>query len=272
MKLTRFLAVAIGLLLISVTAFAQATGTLNGRVTADGSPLRGVSVTLTSPTLPDSFTATTGPGGNYSFTALPAGEYTVTYELQGLQTVTRRVTIGAGETARADANLQAAEGQQYAEEVTVTGTLIPRPTLEAMSPVTTLDVEEVNYRGTTRIEDLLTSLPQVFAAQNSTIANGASGTATVDLRYLGSVRTLVLINGRRMSSGDAFATAADLNFIPASLVKRVDILTGGASSVYGADAVAGVVNFVLDTEFEGVRVNLSGGSSSTTTATRSRRP
>ncbi len=68
----------------------------------------------------------------------------------------------------------------------------------------------------------------------------------------------MLINGRRMPSGDAWATAPDLNFIPAALVKRVDILTGGASSVYGADAVAGVVNFILDTDFDGVR-----GSSST---------
>jgi outer membrane receptor protein involved in Fe transport len=123
-----------------------------------------------------------------------------------------------------------------------------------------MDVEQITYRGMNRVEDILTSLPQVFNAQNSTIANGASGTATVDLRYLGPARTLVLIDGRRMSSGDAFATAADLNFIPSALVKRVDVLTGGASSVYGADAVAGVVNFILDKQFEGFRggVQLSG--------------
>jgi outer membrane receptor protein involved in Fe transport len=260
MKTTRSLMIALGLFLMALTAFGQATGALNGRVTADGAALRGVTVTLTSPALAAPRTTTSGPAGNYGFSGLPAGEYTVTFTLQGLQTVTRRVTIGAGETTTASADLQVAEGQQYVDEVTVTGSLIPRPTLEAMSPVTTLDVEEINYRGTTRIEDLLMSLPQVFAAQNSTIANGASGTATVDLRFLGTDRTLVLIDGRRMSSGDAFATAADLNFIPAALVKRVDILTGGASSVYGADAVAGVVNFILDTDFEGVRVSLSGGS------------
>lgn len=148
---------------------------------------------------------------------------------------------------------------EFQEEVSVTGTLIPRPTLEAMSPVSTLEIEELSYRGLTRLEDLLTSLPQVFAAQNSTIANGASGTATVDLRYLGAVRTLVLVDGRRLQSGDAFSTSPDLNFIPASLVKRVDILTGGASSVYGADAVAGVVNFVLDKDFEGFRGGIQFG-------------
>ncbi len=141
----------------------------------------------------------------------------------------------------------------FKEEVQVTGTLIPRPSLEAMSPVSTLSPQEISTTGSTRLEDVLTSLPQVFAAQNSTIANGASGTATVSLRGLGSNRTLVLVNGRRMPPGDAFAIATDLNFIPAFLVKRVDILTGGASAVYGADAVAGVVNFILDTDFQGFR-------------------
>ncbi len=108
-----------------------------------------------------------------------------------------------------------------------------------------------------RIEDLIRTMPQVFAGQNSTIANGASGTATIDLRYLGAWRTLVLINGRRMSPGDASGGyAPDLNVIPAPLVKRVDVLTGGASTVYGSDAVAGVVNFIMDTDFDGVRGGL----------------
>jgi iron complex outermembrane recepter protein len=142
---------------------------------------------------------------------------------------------------------------RLADELTVTGTLIPRKDLTALSPVSVVNVEEVTYQGTGRVEDLIQQLPQAFAAQNSSISNGASGTATVQLRNLGAVRTLSLINGRRMASGDAYSTSADLNFIPAALVKRVDILTGGASSAYGADAVAGVVNFMLDTEFEGFR-------------------
>jgi iron complex outermembrane recepter protein len=139
------------------------------------------------------------------------------------------------------------------EEVTVTGTLIPREDLSSLSPVATVSVEEVTYQGTGRVEDLIQQLPQAFAAQNSTRANGASGTATVQLRNLGAVRTLGLFNGRRMASGDAYSTSADLNFIPTALISRVDVLTGGASSAYGADAVAGVVNFVMDTEFEGFR-------------------
>jgi outer membrane receptor protein involved in Fe transport len=164
----------------------------------------------------------------------------------------------AAEKAAAEAVAKAEkEGKvRIEEEVTVTGTLIPRRDLESLSPVAVVTPEEVTYQGTTRVEDLIQSLPQVFAVQNSTVSNGATGTATVALRNLESVRTLVLINGRRMPAGDAFEAGYDLNSIPSALVKRVDILTGGASSVYGSDAVAGVVNFVLDTEFEGVRGEL----------------
>jgi len=151
------------------------------------------------------------------------------------------------------AAMEQAMEKSFEEEITVTGSLIPRPTTEAMSPVAVLEPEEITYSGVTRIEDLVAQMPQVFQAQNATVANGASGTATVALRHMGSIRTLVLINGRRTAPGDAWAIAPDLNFIPSALVKRVDILTGGASSVYGADAVAGVVNFVLDTDFTGVR-------------------
>ncbi len=155
---------------------------------------------------------------------------------------------------------QPADEQQpqptFKEEVEVTGTLIPRPTLEALAPVSTLEPEQIQSSGRIRLEDLLTSLPQVFASQNSTIANGASGTATVDLRNMGAVRTLVLIDGKRMAPGDPYSVSGDINFIPAFLVKRVDILSGGASSVYGADAVSGVVNFVMDRDFEGMRAGV----------------
>jgi outer membrane receptor protein involved in Fe transport len=151
------------------------------------------------------------------------------------------------------------EDDVFVGTVTVTDSLIPRADLSALSPVTVLEVEdELRYSGVNRIEDLVISLPQVFSAQNSTIANGASGLATIDLRNLGVARTLVLVNGRRMAPGDGWqgsaSYGADLNAIPSSIVKRVDVLTGGASTTYGADAVAGVVNFVMDTEFEGVRI------------------
>jgi len=163
--------------------------------------------------------------------------------------------VGYGATAMAQEQQQEVEKTQVKEEVVVTGTLIPRPTLEAMSPVSTLEIEELTYRGVTRMEDLLTQLPQVFVSQNAIISNGASGTATVNLRNMGAVRTLILIDGVRMTPGDIGSDSAsgDLNFIPAALVKRVDILTGGASATYGADAASGVVNFVMDRDFEGIK-------------------
>ncbi len=176
--------------------------------------------------------------------------------LLGLSGLAQAQEQATPQTDEEKARLEQAEKEgkvRVTEEVVVTGSLIPRKDLDALSPVAVVDVEEVTYQGTGRVEDLIQQLPQAFAAQNSTIANGASGTATVALRNLDSVRTLGLLNGKRMASGDAYATSADLNFIPTALISRVDVLTGGASSAYGADAVAGVVNFVLDTEFEGFR-------------------
>ena len=139
--------------------------------------------------------------------------------------------------------------------IVVTGSRIPTPNLTAVSPVTVVNSQEIRLQGTTRTEDLINSLPQAFAGQGGNLANGASGTATVDLRGLGPNRTLVLINGRRLVPGDPAVPTPDINVIPSSIVERIDILTGGASSVYGADAVAGVVNFIMDTDFEGVRLD-----------------
>lgn len=159
--------------------------------------------------------------------------------------------------ASTTAYAQEAQGDEAAESsvIVVTGSRIRQPNLESASPITVVSSEEFKQTGTTRVEDLVNSLPQVFAGQGGNIANGASGIATLNLRGLGSERTLVLLNGRRLVPGDPGTSAADINVIPASLIKRVDVLTGGASSVYGADAVSGVVNFIMDTDFEGFRVD-----------------
>ena len=144
------------------------------------------------------------------------------------------------------------------EEVVVTGSRITSPNLTAISPITSVDAGYIGSTNLTRVEDILNNLPMVFAGQNSTVSNGADGTATVNLRGLGPQRTKVLIHGRRLGPGVGSGTnVSDLNEIPAALIERVDIFTGGASSVYGADAVAGVVNFVLNTHFEGVKVDAS---------------
>jgi iron complex outermembrane receptor protein len=139
--------------------------------------------------------------------------------------------------------------------IVITGSRIPQPNLTAVSPVTVVNSQEVRLQGTTRTEDLINSLPQAFAEQGGNLANGATGTATVNLRGLGSNRTLVLINGRRLVPGDPGFPSPDINIIPASIIDRVDVLTGGASSVYGSDAVAGVVNFIMDTKFEGIKLD-----------------
>ena len=136
--------------------------------------------------------------------------------------------------------------------IIVTGTRVNRPDLESVSPLTVVGAEEIAATGTTRAEDLINALPQVVAGQTAFISNGATGTATVNLRNLGSIRTLVLMDGRRLPSGDPFNTSPDINQIPAALVERIEVVTGGASATYGADAVAGVTNFIMNRDFEGI--------------------
>jgi iron complex outermembrane recepter protein len=161
--------------------------------------------------------------------------------------------LGVSATQAFAAAADAANGE--VSEIVVTGTRIPSPNLTSIAPVTTVGSADIKAQGVTRIEDITNSLPQVFAGQGSSISNGSTGTATVDLRGLGTSRTLVLIDSRRLMPGDPTVPAADLNFIPAALVERVDVLTGGASATYGADAVAGVVNFIMLKNFEGVRID-----------------
>jgi iron complex outermembrane recepter protein len=140
--------------------------------------------------------------------------------------------------------------------IVVTGSLVKRPNEDSAAPVTVVGGDDFKGTGATKVEDLFNSLPQVIATQSSGVSNGADGTATVDLRGLGVSRTLVLIDGKRlMPGGIGGGAGADLNFIPSALISSVEILTGGASSTYGADAVSGVVNFKMNREFQGVRLD-----------------
>jgi iron complex outermembrane receptor protein len=137
--------------------------------------------------------------------------------------------------------------------IVITGSRIPRRNLTAVSPVTVIKQDEVKLQGTVAIEELLNRLPQIRPGQGLFVSNDATGTAEVDLRGLGPARTLVLINGRRVMPGDS--TVPDINTVPSSLIQRIEVLTGGAAAVYGSDAVAGVVNFILDTQLEGLRID-----------------
>lgn len=173
-------------------------------------------------------------------------------------TFARKSCVTATQVALAMMAAQAVHAQQApskpGERIEVTGSRIPlQQNVESTSPIAVISADDVKIEGVRNTENLLYNMPQVFADQGSTVANGASGTATVDLRNLGADRTLVLVNGRRLPAGSPTYYPTDLNQIPAPLINRVEILTGGASAIYGSDAVAGVVNFIMRNNFSGVQ-------------------
>ena len=139
------------------------------------------------------------------------------------------------------------------EEVVITGSRIQRADLLAVSPFTTVSGEEFQISGILNVEQKLNELPSIIPSFGPSSNNPGDGTARVDLRGLGTSRTLVLVNGRRYIPATQ-SGVVDLNSIPATLIKQVDVLTGGASAVYGSDAMAGVVNFQLVDDFEGMEI------------------
>jgi iron complex outermembrane receptor protein len=143
-------------------------------------------------------------------------------------------------------------GPASLDALVVTGTRIRRANTTAAAPVTTLSQADLRLGGVLNLEEAINRLPEA-RADSTQFTNGsdADGRAQINLRNLGHQRTLILLDGERLAP----VQAVDLNIIPAALVRRVDILTGGASTAYGSDAVAGVVNFVLDRDFEGVRID-----------------
>ena len=172
------------------------------------------------------------------------------------------VPVSMAQAQEVERVVEAAEDDDEAvqETVVITGSrLNTNPNLLAVQPVLSIGADEVDTRGAVRIEELTNILPQVFAGQTSEVSNGATGTANLNLRGLGAVRTLTLIDGKRLPLGASNSVAVNTDLIPTQLVERVDILTGGASAVYGSDAVAGVANFVLKRDFEGLEFDVQGG-------------
>src|SRR5882762_8115740 len=152
------------------------------------------------------------------------------------------------------------------EEVVVTGSRIPVPAnITATSPITIVSGEDIQLQGHTDVSDVINQLPQNIIGAGADFGNTSSpltstgGFTTVDLRGLGPQRTLVLVNGRRLGAGDPSTTnqnvAPDIDQIPAPLIERVDVVTGGASATYGSDAIAGVVNFILKKNFQGLQID-----------------
>lgn len=162
--------------------------------------------------------------------------------------------LGAA-TAAAFSLSSAAYAQENVETIIVTGSRIPQQGIISSSPVTAVSQQEMKFEGTTNVENLLNNLPATVADYTEQASNGATGQATVNLRGLGSSRTLVLVDGKRLMPSDPSNPVADLNQIPAALVDHVEVLTGGASAVYGSDALAGVVNFVMRKDFEGIEID-----------------
>ncbi|KQS55682.1 hypothetical protein ASG17_06335 [Brevundimonas sp. Leaf363] len=151
-------------------------------------------------------------------------------------------------------------GEAEVEDVVVTGSRIVRQDFEAISPVTTVSSETIELTQTLTVDSLLNTLPSVVAGNTRNSNNsGGESFATVDLRGLGPSRTLVLVNGERVPASSTTGVV-DINTIPASLIDRVEVVTGGASAVYGSDALAGVINFVLKDDFEGAEISSTYGA------------
>jgi iron complex outermembrane receptor protein len=159
------------------------------------------------------------------------------------------------------AGVQTQESAGPAEEtsqgdIVITGTLIKNPNLTSSAPVTTVGQDEMQLRQSNVAEEVLREIPGAVPSIGSQVNNGNGGASYVNLRGLGSIRNIVLLDGVRIVPGD-LSGRVDLNNIPLALVDRVDVLTGGASSTYGADAVGGVVNFITRSDFSGMELNAS---------------
>ncbi len=169
-------------------------------------------------------------------------------------------------------DLAAMAQDQSVETVVVTGTRIPRPEYDLPNPTVAIGSDEIQHAGVTNLSDYLQRIPALtgslgqvastgFNTQASADGSSLGGLNLLDLRNLGYVRTLVLVDGKRHVSESTGSTAIDIASIPITLVDRVEVSTGGASAIYGADAVSGVVNFVMKHDLEGVTARVQGGAS-----------
>lgn len=178
-----------------------------------------------------------------------------------------RLALLAGTAAALGATPVVAQVEEPIAEVVVTGSRIVRPGLETPIPIMAVGQDEFDNRGMRNFADLATSLPQFTPAfgssrtQSTFSGVAASGLNQANLRNLGAVRSVVLINGRRVPGGTSTNTAVDFNTIPTANIERIETLTGGASAIYGADAVAGVINLITRRDFEGIEIGASYGES-----------
>ena len=163
------------------------------------------------------------------------------------------VTTLAGVAVSGAASAQEASGATNLDRIEVTGSRIKSADIETSQPVLTLSRQDIEKQGVTSVADILQRVAANGAALNRTFNNGGDGSAGISLRNLGSARTLVLVNGRRWTTG--LDGSVDLNTIPTSMIERIEVLKDGASTIYGSDAIAGVVNIITKQNFDGAEAN-----------------
>jgi len=166
------------------------------------------------------------------------------------QSETNPQPVEAAEIPAESADINDLDNEDFLEEVIVTGTRIARRDFNTPSPLTTINSDVIAFAVQPTLEDTLNQMPQVFPSFGRASNNPGNGTATVDLRGFGTGRSLVLLNSRRVAPSGTGNTV-DLNNIPRLLIQRVEIITGGTSTVYGSDAIAGVVNFITKSDYTG---------------------
>ncbi|MEP2102637.1 MAG: TonB-dependent receptor [Parasphingorhabdus sp.] len=168
------------------------------------------------------------------------------------------VAVAISATTAKAQDQEGTESEDTADVIVVTGSRITNPNLELSSPVNVIGRDQIDLAPSLTAEELIRELPGVVSDLGSAVNNGSSGAAEINLRGLGSNRNLVLLNNRRIVPS-GLTGVTDTNLIPLALVERVDIVTGGGGTVYGADAISGVVNFVLKDDFEGAEISTSYG-------------
>jgi outer membrane receptor protein involved in Fe transport len=178
----------------------------------------------------------------------------------GRKSLLTGASVFAAAAAAITATPAMAQDAEEEEAIVVTGTRLVRQDFEAISPITTIGAEQLELTATLTTDSLLNELPQIIPGNTRTSNNaGGEDFSTVDLRGLGTARTLVLVNGERIPASSTTGVV-DINTIPASLISRIEVVTGGASAVYGSDALAGVINFVLKDDYEGAEINMTYGA------------
>lgn len=202
-------------------------------------------------------------GTSASFRKVGKNSFSIVIRPRAALTISSRSPSAAPRLTAQSVDPAAAEGGEPAEDIVVTGSRIARPRNDTPVPITVVGSADLANSAAVNLADLLQEFPAfgVGLGNANTFRSGDAGAAFVNLRGLGTNRSLTLVNGRRRVSGSSSSSAVDINTIPPSMIERVEIITGGASAVYGADAVSGVVNIITKRNTEGVELSARGGMS-----------